>query len=70
MAVVGIQLYMPIKLPLSRDAHLQLMAVSLEATNAVLPSPFCTNSMLPLMAMLAIFRATLDSPLVPPKNKA
>ena len=46
------------------------MAVGLEAANAVLPSPLCTNPMLPLAATLAIFKATLDSPFVAPKDKA
>ena len=60
---------MPIKVPLSRDAHLQAMAVGLEATNAILPSPLCTDPMLPLVATLAIFKATLDNPFVVLKNK-
>ena len=46
------------------------MAVGLEATNAILPSPLCTDPMLPLAAMLAIYKATLDSPFVVPKDKA
>ena len=50
MAAAGGQPYMPMKVPLSRDAHLQAMAVSLEAANAVLPSPLCANPMLPLVA--------------------
>ena len=69
MAAVGVQPYIPIKVPLSRDAHLQVMAVSLEATNAILPSPLCPDPMLPLVAMLTIFKAMLDSPLVVPKDK-
>ena len=62
-------MYMPVKVPLSRDAHLQAMAVSLEAANAILPSSLCANPMLPLAGMLAIFKATLDSPFVAPKDK-
>ena len=46
------------------------MAVGLEAANAVLPSPLCADPMLPLAAMLAIFRAMLDSPSVVLKDKA
>ena len=46
------------------------MAVGLKAANAILPSPLCTNPMLPLVAMLAIFKAMLDSLLVVPKDKA
>ena len=48
-------MYMPIKVPSSRDAHLQAMAVGLEATNAILPSSLCTDPMLPLVGTLAIF---------------
>ena len=61
---------MPVKVPLSKDAHLQAMAVSLEATNAILPPPLCADPMLPLVATLAIFKATLDSPFVALKDKA
>ena len=45
------------------------MAVSLEAANAVLPSSLCANPTPPLVAMLTIFKATLDSPFVAPKDK-
>ena len=58
------------KVPLSRDAHLQAIAVGLEAANAVLPSSLCTNPILPLAGTLTIFKATLDSPFVVPKDKA
>ena len=58
------------KIPLSRDTHLQAMAVSLEAANAVLPSSLCANPMLPLAGTLSIFKATLGSPFVAPKDKA
>ena len=46
------------------------MVVSLEATKAILHSLLCANPMLPLVAMLAIFKAMLDSPFVAPKDKA
>ena len=46
------------------------MVVSLEAANAILPSPLCTNPMLPLVATLTIFKAILDRPFVVPKDKA
>ena len=46
------------------------MAVGLEAAIAVLPYPLCANPMLPLVATLTILKATLDSPLVAPKDKA
>ena len=62
MAAVGVQPYTPMKVPSSRDAHLQVMEVGLEAANAILPSPLCVNPMLPLVATLAIFKITLDSP--------
>ena len=65
-----IEPYMPVKLPSSKEAHLQVMTVGLEAANAVLPSPLCADPMLPLVTMLAIFRAMLDSPLVALKAKA
>ena len=61
---------MPVKVPSSRDAHLKAMAAGLEAANAVLPSSLCANPMLPLVGMLAIFKATLDSPFVATKDKA
>ena len=67
---VGIQPLMPMKFPSSREAHLKAMAVNLEATNAVLPSPLCADPMLPLVAMLAIFRAMRDSPSKALKDKA
>ena len=50
------------KLPSSGDAYHKAMAVSLEATNAILPSSCYADPMLPLVATLAIFRAMLDSP--------
>ena len=69
MAAAGVQPYMQVKVPLPRDAHLQAMAVGLEATNAILPSPFCPTPILPLAATLTILKATLDSPLVVLKDK-
>ena len=70
VATVGRLTYTPIKIPLSRDAHLLAMAVGLEDANAILPSPLCTDPMLPLVGMLAIFGAKLDSSFVVPKDKA
>ena len=58
------------KVSLSRDAHLQAMAVGLEATNAILPSSLCIDPILPLVGTLAILKATLDSLFVAPKDKA
>ena len=63
-------MYTPIKVPSSRDTHLQAMAVGLEATNTVLPLSLCNDPMLPLMGLLAIFKATLESLFVAPKDKA
>ena len=57
------------KVPSSRDAHLQAMVVGLEAANAVLPSSLCAGPMLPLAGTLAIFQAMQDSPFVVPKDK-
>ena len=68
-AGVGIQPYMPVKLPLSKEAHLQVMAVGLELANDILPSPLCADPTLPLTAMLTIFRAMLDSQLLALKDK-
>ena len=63
-------MYTPIKVPSYRDAHLQVMVVSLEAANALLPLSLCANPMLPLVGTLAIFKAILDSPFIAPKDKA
>ena len=60
----GVQPYMPMKLTSSREAHLKAMVVGLEAANAVLHSSLCADPILMLVATLAIFRATLDSPSV------
>ena len=54
-------MYTPVKVPSSQDAHLQAMAVGLEAANTVLSSSLCTDPMLPLEGMLAIFQTMLDS---------
>ena len=70
VATVGGPTYTPVKVPSSRDAHLQAIAVGLEAANAFLPSSLCADPMLPLVGTLAIFQATLDSPFVAPKDKA
>ena len=70
VAMVGGPIYTPVKVPSSRDAHLKVMAVGLEAANAVLPSSLCADPMLPLVGTLAIFQAMLDSPFVAPKDKA
>ena len=65
-AGVVIQPYMPVKLALSREAHLKVMAVGLEAINAIVPSSLCVDPMIPLVATMAIFSATLDSPSIAP----
>ena len=70
VATVGGPMYMPVKVPSSQDAHLQAMAVGLEAANAILPSSLCADPMLPLAGTLAIFQAMLDSPFVALKDKA
>ena len=54
VAAVGGPMYTPIKLPSSRDAHLQAMVVGLEAANAILPLSLCANP-IPLAGMLAIY---------------
>ena len=63
------QLYTPVKLPSSREAHLKAMVISLEALITILPSPLYADPMLPLAATLAIFKATLDSPSIAVKDK-
>ena len=55
VATVGRPMYTLVKVPSSRDAHLQVMVVSLEAANAVLPSSLCANPMLPLVGTLTTF---------------
>ena len=70
VATAGRLTYMPIKVLSFRDAHLQVMAVGLEAAKAILPLSLCADPMLPLAGMLAIFKATLESPFVAPKDKA
>ena len=70
VATVGGPMYTPVKVPSSQDAHLQAMAVGLEAANAVLPLSLCTDPMLPLVGTLAIFQAMLDSLFIAPKDKA
>ena len=61
---------MPVKVPSSQDAHLQAMVVGLEAANTILPLSLYADPMLPLVGMLDIFQATLDSPFEAPKDKA
>ena len=61
--------YMALKLPSSREAHVKPVALSLEAANAVLPCPLCAGPMLFLLATLTIFKATLDSNSMAPKDK-
>ena len=70
VATVDGPTYTPIKIPSSWDAHLQAMAVCLEAANAVLPSSLCTDPMLALVGTLTIFQATLDGPFLALKDKA
>ena len=70
VATVGGSMYTPVKVPSSKDAHLQAMAVGLEATNAILPLSLCADPMLPLVGTLAIFKATLGSPFIAPKDNA
>ena len=69
-ARVGIEPCMPVKLHLSKESHLQVIVVGLEATSAILACPLCADPMLTLVAILKIFRATLDSLLVAPKDNA
>ena len=71
MAVVSLgadaKAYMPVKFPLSGEAHIK--AIDLKAANAFLTSPLCANPILPMVATLAIFKAMLDSNSMVPKDK-
>ena len=53
-AEVDTKTYTPMQLLSSRDAHIKAMAVSLEAANAILPSPLYAKPMLSLVDTLAI----------------
>ena len=66
---VDVQPYTLVKLPSSREAYVKVMVASLEAASTVLPSPLCTDPMLPLVATLVIFKTILDSPFVMTKDK-
>ena len=46
-----------------------MVVVGLEVTNAILPSLLCAGPMFLLVAMPAIFKATLGSGSVAPKDK-
>ena len=63
------KVHMPMKLPSSKQVYIKTMAVGLEVTNVILPSPMCADSRLHLLAPLAIFKAMLDSDSVEPKDK-
>ena len=52
-----------------REVHIKVVVSGLEVANAMLPSPFCTNPMLPLAATLAIFKAMLDTDSLALKDK-
>ena len=53
---VEVQSYTPMQLLLSREAHIKVIAVSLEVASAILPLPLCADPMLPLVATLDIFK--------------
>ena len=65
---VDAQPYTPVKLPSSKEAHIKTMMVGLKVANATLSSP-CADPILPLVATLAVFKATLDSQSIPLKGK-
>ena len=65
---VGIQPYTPMKLPSFKEAHIEVMTVNLDSTNAILPSLLCVDPIFPLADTLAIFKATLDSLYIALKN--
>ena len=68
-AGVGTQAYIPIKLPISREAQIKAMAVGLEVANAILPFPLCADPMLLLVATLDAFKVMLDSKYMVLKDK-
>ena len=51
------------------EAHKKVMEVGLDIVNAVLPSPLYVEPMLPLVVTLAIFKTTLNSLYIAPKDK-
>ena len=61
--------YTPMKLLLSREGYIKAIAISLEVSNAILPSLLCTDPIPPLASTLTIFKATLDSNSVVLKDK-
>ena len=65
----SVQSYMHLKLFSSKEAHVKVMAVSLEAVNAILPSTLYADPMLLLTGTLTIFKAMIDSLYVVPKDK-
>ena len=68
-ARVNPKAYIPIKLPIYREAYIKAMVVILEVANTALPSPLCANPIIPLVATLTIFTAALDSNSMAPKDK-
>ena len=68
-ARVDAKTYTFFKLPLPKETHIEAVAVGLENANAILPSQLFLDPMLPLVAILAIFKSTLDSNSVVPYNK-
>ena len=55
--------------PTSREAHIKAIVVNLEAAKTVLPSPLCADPMFPLASTLVIFKATLSSESMVPRDK-
>ena len=52
-----------------REDYIKAMVVGLEAADTILPSHLCTHPMVPLLATLAVFKATLNRNSVAAKNK-
>ena len=61
--------YMPVKLPSFKEAHIKSRVAGLTTRIAALSSTLCADPMLHLVATLAIFKTTLDSPSVVLKDK-
>ena len=66
---VDAKVYIPVKVPTSRESHIKAIAFGLEAGNTVLPSPLCVDPMLPLVATLEDLKTMLESNFMASKDK-
>ena len=61
--------YMPLTLLISREAHIVAVPFSLEVNNTIFSLPLCADPMPPLVVAWTIFKATVESDLIAPKDK-